>query len=232
MTERLVVAIDGPSGVGKSTVAKRLAERLDVPMLDTGAMYRAVALSVLDQGIALADEAEAIEAATTADVRLRREADGALEVTLDGCAVGERIRNPEVSEATSRLAVYPAVRTRMVHLQRQAAAEHGAVVEGRDIGTVVFPDTPHKFFLDARNDVRVERRRAQLVAAGVDTDTDAVAASIAERDARDSAREASPLRCDERYHRIDTSDRDIDAVVEEMAASVRAATHARDSDSS
>lgn len=212
-----MVAIDGPSGVGKSTVARRLAGRLGVPVLDTGAMYRAAALAVLDAGIAVDDPA-AVACAAASEVGLRRAADGRLEVTLGGVPVAARIRTPEVTEATSKLAVHGAVRRRMVALQRTAAAEHGAVVEGRDIGTVVFPDTPHRFYLDARPEIRAARRLAQLAVAGIDADAAEVESSIRRRDARDAGRAESPLTFDDRYHHIDTSDRPPDAVVEEMVA--------------
>ncbi len=216
----LIVAIDGPSGVGKSTVARQLAARLGVPVLDTGAMYRAAALAVVEAGIDPDDAASALPRAVAADVEVRRLEDGGLEITLDGEPVGARIRTPEVTEATSKLAVHNDLRRRMVALQRKTATVHGAVVEGRDIGTVVFPDTPHRFFLDARPAVRTARRVAQLQSLGVAADRDSVAASIERRDARDSSRDASPLSYDERYQRIDTSDRGPEAIVDAMIARI------------
>jgi len=207
MPEPLVVAIDGPSGVGKSTVSRLLAERLGLPVLDTGAMYRTIALAVLEKGIDLGDQPAVVRAADEAALSLRPAAGGQLEVLLDGQPVGPRLRSPEVSDATSRLSVYPEIRRRLVALQRAAAAAHGAVVEGRDIGTVVFPDTPHKFFLDARDEVRVARRQAQLAAAGICAQHQQVAAAVAARDSRDAARAESPLICDHRYVCIDTTER-------------------------
>ncbi len=218
----LVIAIDGPSGVGKSTVARLLAQHYALPMLDTGAMYRAAALAVLDQSIALDDEATALAAALAADVSVRGEAGGVTEVLLDGQHVGSRIRSPEVSDATSRLAIHQALRERMVKAQRAFARRQGAVIEGRDIGTVVFPQTPFKFFLDAAPEIRAERRAAELRAAGREIDVTALAAEIARRDARDSQRAASPLICDDRYEHIDTGSRTPTAVVDVIVASIAA----------
>ncbi len=132
--------------MGKSTAARRLAERLGVPFLDTGAMYRAIGLKVLESGVDPLDREDVIAIAGEADVRLGRREDGSFEVLLDGEPVEPRIRTPEVGEATSAIAAYPEVRQRMVLLQREAAEHFGAVLEGRDIGTRVFPDTPYKFF--------------------------------------------------------------------------------------
>lgn len=217
----LVVAIDGPSGVGKSTVARMVARALGVPMLDTGAMYRAVALDVLEAGVDLDDRDAVLAVAANAEVHLRPDGAGGLDVLLDGTPVGDRIRTPEVSDATSRVAVHPEVRARMVAAQRAGAAMTGAVVEGRDIGTVVFPDTPHKFFLDARPEVRAARRGDQLRAAGRQVDTRVLASEIARRDQRDSSRAVSPLVCDERYQRIDTSAHTPEQVVAQILASIR-----------
>lgn len=216
----LIVAIDGPSGVGKSTAARRLAGRLGVPFLDTGAMYRAIGLKVLENGFDPHDRDAVIGIAGETDVRLGRREDGSFEVLLDGEPIESRIRTPEVGEATSAISAYPEVRQRMVRLQREAAGQFGAVLEGRDIGTRVFPDTPHKFFLDARSDVRFQRRYEELAAAGRSVTFDQIVTEISSRDHRDSTRADSPLTRDGSYTFVDTSDLTIDEVVDQMARAV------------
>jgi cytidylate kinase len=222
MTRPLIVAIDGPSGVGKSTVARRLASRLGLPFLDTGAMYRAVALAVLDAGVAVDDRHAVAAVAAAADVQLEPAADGRLEVRLAGLPVEERIRDSGISAATSVIAAYPEVRAKLVEIQRRTALAHGGVLEGRDIATHVVPETPFKFFVDARPEVRAARRHGQLLAAGKDASYADVVAELAERDWRDSHRSDAPLRCDDRYVAVDTSERSIDEVVAQMAATVQA----------
>jgi CMP/dCMP kinase len=213
----LIVAIDGPSGVGKSTAARRLAHRLGVPFLDTGAMYRAIALQVLANGVDPGDRAAVEAVAERADVRLGRREDGSFEVLLGGRPVEPRIRTPEVGEATSTLSAYPAVRRRLVALQRAAAGQFGAVLEGRDIGTRVFPETPHKFYLDARADVRHRRRHDELAAAGRPVPFAQVVEEITRRDHRDTTRADSPLVRHPSHLLIDTSGLTVDEVVEAMA---------------
>ncbi|HVF59273.1 MAG TPA: (d)CMP kinase [Thermoanaerobaculia bacterium] len=216
----LLVAIDGPSGVGKSTAARMLARRLGVPFLDTGAMYRAVALKVLESGADPGDPEAVAPLSDAADIRLARLPDGTFEVLLDGRPVEPRIRSREVSEASSQVSEHPAVRRRMVALQREIAGRHGGVLEGRDIGTRVFPDTPHKFFLDARPEVRFRRRHDQLAQAGRPEDYDAVVGDITARDERDSRRTDSPLTRDATYTFIDSSDLELEEVVEKMARQI------------
>ncbi|HYU35845.1 MAG TPA: (d)CMP kinase [Thermoanaerobaculia bacterium] len=216
----LIVAIDGPAGVGKSSVSKRLARRLGIPYLDTGAMYRALGLKVLESGIDPADRAAVEAIAARTEVSLRSGEDGRFEVLLDGEPVESRIRTPEVSEATSTVSAYPEVRRRMVAQQQETAHRLGGVLEGRDIGTRVFPETPHKFFLSARTDVRGRRRFEELIAAGRALTYEQVLEDLARRDLRDSTRDDSPLTHDETYTLVDTSNLTIDEVVEKMAQSV------------
>jgi cytidylate kinase len=218
----LIVAIDGPSGVGKSTAARLLARYLGVPYLDTGAMYRALALDVLERGIDPGDREAVVAAAARAEVSLAPQPDGGFAVLLAGEPVAGRIRNAEVGEATSRISAYPEIRERMVTLQRECAAERGGVVEGRDIGTQVFPDTPFKFFLNARSQERYRRRHDQLRESGEEIDYDDVVAEIDARDERDAGREASPMTYDDTYVEIDTSEISAEEVAERMARRVKA----------
>ena len=222
MTEApFLVAIDGPSGVGKGTVARLLAGRLGVPYFDTGAMYRAVALAVVEGGVDPGDRERALEAALAARVELVP-VDGAFEVRLDGRPTEGRIRTPEIGAAASTVSAYPEVRRRLVDLQRQFGRRHGGVMEGRDIGTRVFPDTPHKFFLDADPAVRHERRYVQLLREGRRVGRDEVEREMTERDERDRTREDSPLTCDESYERVDTTELTVEQVVDRLEGLVRA----------
>lgn len=217
-----VVAIDGPAGVGKSTVARGLARALGLPYLDTGAMYRAIAWKAFREGVP-AEDPEAVAAlATGANLDLRPQEDGGVDLRLDGEPVEPHIRAPEVGEMASRLAAQPPVRARLVELQRAFGREHGAVMEGRDIGTVVFPQTPFKFFLDASPVVRVRRRLEQLRAAGRDASEDEVEDELRRRDRRDRERAHSPLAWDPSYERVDTSEMTLDEVVAHLAAAVAA----------
>jgi len=219
----VVVAIDGPAGVGKSTVARRLAERLGVPYLDTGAMYRAFALHLLERGIDPEDRAAVARAAAEVDLGLRLDRDGRAEVLLDGAPVEDRIRTPEVSAATSRAAVHPEVRERMVVLQRELAERHGGVLEGRDIGTRVVPDAAFKFFFEAAPEVRAARRLADLRAAGSEQTPEEVAKEIDERDRRDRERALAPLVPAPDAERIETSQLDVEQVVAHLVARIRGA---------
>lgn len=216
----LIVAIDGPAGGGKSTAARRLAERLGVPYLDTGAMYRAVALAVLDTGADPDDREAVLRVALRADLSLVGE-DGTFAVHLDGRPVESRIRAPRVGEAASKVSTYPEVRERLVALQRASARRLGGVLEGRDIGTRVFPDTPYKFFVTAHVEVRADRRYQQLVGMGKEVSREEVLRELRERDDRDTGRDASPLTLDETYVEIDTSELSVEQVVDRLEAAVR-----------
>jgi CMP/dCMP kinase len=207
-----VIAIDGPAGSGKSTVAKRLAERLGLDYLDTGAMYRAVTFAALRRGIdpADAEPVAALSRAVEMDV-----ADSSVRV--DGVDATIEIRGPEVSRAVSLVAANPAVRAELVRRQREWATERGGgVLEGRDIGTVVFPDADLKVYLTARPDVRAERRAAEVA----QLDYETVAADMARRDALDQGRTDSPLRRADDAVELDTSEMSIEQIVQELAGMV------------
>jgi cytidylate kinase len=220
---RPVVAIDGPSGAGKSTVARALAARLSVPYIDTGAMYRAIGLAALDRGIALPitdpEGVTRIADASSIDLDL---SGAETRIRLDGRDVSEAIRRPEVSLYASAVSAIPGVRKRLVQQQRRLAAERGGVLEGRDIGTRVFPDTPHKFFLTAPLAVRAERRAKELALRGTPQPVELVSAEIERRDHADSTRAESPLTYDETYTVVDTGRRRVEEIVDELEARIRA----------
>ncbi|HTL83979.1 MAG TPA: (d)CMP kinase [Acidimicrobiia bacterium] len=215
----LVVAIDGPSGSGKSTVARGVAAQLSLPVLDTGAMYRAVTLAVLEAGADLHDENACAEIARTRDVRVELGV-----TTLDGRDVSAAIRGPEVTAAVSAVSAHPSVRAVLVARQREwVAARRGAVVEGRDIGTVVFPEAAVKVFLTADDAERARRRQRDENAAARAVDLDEVRARLERRDALDSQRAVSPLRAADDALLIDTTALDVDTVVADIVARARAA---------
>ena len=218
-----IVAIDGPSGAGKSTVARALAARLGVPYVDTGAMYRAVGLAVRNRGIGLpiADPDEVARIAGRLSIDLEVSSEGTT-IRLDGNDVSDAIRLPEISRYASEVSAIPGVRRRLVAEQRRLAAERGGVLEGRDIGTRVFPDTPHKFFVTAPIAVRAERRARELSERGTPQPLDAVRAEIEKRDHADSTRADSPLTLDPTYTVVDTAARTVEEIVADLEKRVRA----------
>jgi len=215
----LVIAIDGPSGAGKSTAGRALARRLGYTFVDTGAMYRALALKALRAGVAL-DSAETVaEVAASTHIEL---AQGGRRVVLDREDVTEAIRSEEVSAAASRVSVHARVRRDMVARQQQLGGRGGVILDGRDIGTVVFPDADIKFYLDAEPGLRAQRRHQELQAAGKPTDLAAVGQEIRERDRLDVSRAESPLTCAPDAERLDTTHMSPEEVVERMLGLVEA----------
>lgn len=214
----LIVAIDGPSGVGKTTTSKLVAHELNLPHIDTGAMYRAIGLAAIRRGIDTRD-ADALEAlAERASIEFVP--GDPPRVLLEGEDITSLIRTPEISMAASNVSAVPAVRRILVRLQQELGRRNGGVLEGRDIGTKVFPETPHKFFLTARPEVRAQRRYAELIARGQTADYDSVLAESLARDTQDSTRADSPLTYDDSYRVIDTSDITIAEVVAAIVARV------------
>ena len=216
----LIVAIDGPSGVGKTTTSKLVARELNLPHIDTGAMYRTIALAALRGNVDLRD-AQAVEALTERTT-IEFVPGDVPRVLLDGEDVTGLIRTQAVSMAASDVSAIPAVRRTLVRMQQELGQRHGGVLEGRDIGTKVFPDTPVKFFLTARADVRAHRRHAELTAKGETSTLADVLAQSEARDRQDSSRADSPLMHDDTYIVLDTSELTISEVVDAIVSRVRA----------
>jgi len=222
----IVVAIDGPSGAGKSTAARLLAERLGYLYIDTGAMFRAVALAVKMAGVSPDDE-EALEAVCRSlKISFERQ-DGGYRVLANGEDVSEAIRTPEISHLTSRISARKAVRDVLLHEQRRMGRAGNVVLEGRDIGSVVFPDADVKFFLSASVEERGRRRYLELKAKGEDVSLEKTIADVAERDARDEQREHAPLRMADDAVLIDSTGVSIEEVLQRMERLVRERESAR-----
>ena len=218
-TRKLVIAIDGPAGSGKSTIAARLAKKLGYVNLESGAMYRALALKAMERNVSL-DDGDALRIlAEDASIHLEPQGEGN-RVLLDGRDVSQRIREADVTAAASRVSVHPVVRQLMVMRQRSLGKDGGVVMEGRDIGTAVFPNADVKVFLDADASVRAERRVLQNGSPSPH-EAQRVLAEIAARDERDRTRSASPLVPARDAVHIDTTHKSIDEVVDEVEGIVK-----------
>lgn len=216
-TNHMIIAIDGPSGAGKSTLGKMLAKKLNLLYLDTGAMYRAVGLAVLESGVSFDDRPRIAEIAEAAEIKLVGEPES-LQIFLNGKDVSAEIRTNEVGQAASIVSTISEVRRILVGHQRSLGAEspHGAVLDGRDIGSVVFPNADIKFFLTAKPEARARRRYEEDLEKGRATSYEQTFAEIKERDERDVSREDSPLMIAEDAVVIDTSEMDLSEVFAHM----------------
>ena len=209
------VAIDGPAGAGKSTIAKAVAKKLNLIYVDTGAMYRAMALYMLRHGVNLQDTEKIIENCKETDITIRYE-DGVQVVLLNGENVNAFLRTEEVGKAASAVSAIPQVRKKLVELQHKLAAESDCIMDGRDIGTCVLPNAQTKIYLTASSEVRAKRRYDELAAKGEECDLEQIRADIEERDYRDMHREVSPLKQAEDAILVDTSEMTVDEVIEKI----------------
>lgn len=213
MEKIIQIAIDGPAGSGKSTIAKKLADKLDVLYVDTGAMYRALTFKVIAKGLNAEDKEAVISLARDTEIRLEKG-----KVYLDGRDVSREIRSPHVDAKVSRIAEIPEIREIMVGLQRQMAYSKSVIMDGRDIGTHVLPDAQFKFFLTASLDERARRRYKDIAATGANVDFEKVKEEIGRRDELDSKREFAPLRKAQDSIIIDTTGKTINQVLNEILA--------------
>jgi cytidylate kinase len=215
-----VVAIDGPAGSGKSTIAKMLATRLQFTHIDTGALYRGVALLALEKGADLSDEGAVVQAAQGAKFEFRSSSEGNL-LHIDGRRVADEIRSEAVGQSASKVSALPGVRDLLLGLQRDLGANGSVVLEGRDIGTVVFPKAEVKIFLTASIEARAERRMKELAAKEIKTDLETVKKDMAQRDKQDSTRKVAPLKKADDAHLVDTSTMAIETVLDRLESIVR-----------
>ena len=214
MKKRIVIAIDGPSSAGKGTVAKIVAQKLGFNYLDTGAMYRCVALTLKNNEVDINDDTKISEILNNTKIRLSSDNNKSLKVELNGKDVSKEIRTPEISRLSSDIATKISVRSFLTKLQREFAQNSNIVAEGRDMGTQVFPDANVKFFIDASVEVRTNRRYLQLQQAGIKTDIENLRKDIQNRDYQDKNREIAPLHPAINAVIIDTTNLEIDQVVD------------------
>lgn len=213
-----VLAIDGPSGSGKGTVSQRLSAELGWPFLDSGAVYRALALMAWEEDVAPGEVDKLVEMAKKMEISFIPEKDGVCSVLVNGAEVSEALRSEEVASLASQIAAEPKIRLALLEKQRQFQQPPGLVADGRDMGTTVFPDALLKIYLTASPEVRAERRYKQLKEKGFDVNLPRLLGEIRERDERDAGRQASPLKPADDACIVDTSDMTIDEVVEHIRA--------------
>ncbi len=211
-----VLTIDGPSGSGKGTISQRLSERLQWPFLDSGAVYRALALSAWEQDISASEVEKLVKLAENLQISFIPHADGVCSVEVNGAEVSDALRSEEIGNLASQMATHPAVRAALLEKQRQFRRLPGLVADGRDMGTTVFPTAFLKIYLTASAEVRAERRYKQLKEKGFDVNLPRLLGEIRERDERDAGRKASPLKPAEDAVIVDTSDMNIDEVVDHI----------------
>jgi len=217
----MIIAIDGPAGAGKSTVARMLAQKLKFLYIDTGAMYRALTLKCLRQKLDLNDRLALTAMARNTVIDLINNADGSIKISLDGQDVSREIRQPEITRYVSDLAKIGEVRQELLKLQRRLGARYDAVLDGRDIGTVVFPDAKKKFYIDAEFSERVNRRYKELKEAGSDVTYQDIEKDLRNRDCIDSTRDCAPLKQAEDAIYVDTTKMTIGEVVDRLLEEVK-----------
>jgi cytidylate kinase len=217
----MIIAVDGPAGAGKSTVSKILAQKLGFLYIDTGAMYRALTLKALEENIDLKDEQQVVSLAGLASIDLINNPDNSLKVLLDGKDVSHQIRQSRITKTVSDIAKIKGVREKMLELQRKLGLRHDAVLDGRDIGTVVFPNADRKFYIDADFKERVRRRYNELKAMGEDVTWEDIDKDLRNRDTIDSTREVAPLKKADDAIYIDTTQMSIEEVADELLQEIK-----------
>ncbi|MDD5155848.1 MAG: (d)CMP kinase [Candidatus Omnitrophica bacterium] len=217
----MIIAIDGPAGAGKSTIARMTAQKLGFLYIDTGAIYRALTLKVLENKIDINDTASIVATAASTAINLVNNPDGSLKVLLDGIDVSQAIRQPRITRFVSDIAKIQKVREVLIKLQRELGLQRDSVLDGRDIGTVVFPDADKKFYLDARFEERVMRRYKELKALGENVTYEDIAKDLRNRDTIDSTRQCAPLKKADDAAYVDTTEMSIEAVVEAVLKKIR-----------